>query len=131
MIIAVDFDGTIVEHKYPAMGEPLLFAFETLRELYKQGHKLILWTYRSGDALQEAVDLCRKNGVEFYAVNKNYPDEIFDENIVSRKIYADIYIDDKNFGGFPGWSAIWKQLNKNELLLPEPKKKGLFSFFRK
>ena len=44
--IAVDFDGTIVEHQYPAIGKELLFAFETLRQLQKQGHQLILWTYR-------------------------------------------------------------------------------------
>jgi len=110
MIIAVDFDGTIVEHKHPEIGEELLFAFSTLKELQKQGHQLILWTYRSGEALDKAVEFCRKNGVEFYAVNKNYPEEKLD-NSISRKIYADVYIDDRNVGGFLGWSKIWQILN--------------------
>lgn len=110
LTIAVDFDGTIVEHKYPAIGEEMMFAFSTLKALEKQGHKLILWTYRSGDSLQEAVDYCKKNGIEFYAVNKNYPEEKFDEATISRKIIADVYIDDRNVGGFLGWSKIWEEL---------------------
>ncbi len=112
--IAVDFDGTIVDHEYPDIGKEKLFAFQTLKELNKLGANLILWTFRSGKELDEAVDFCRKNGVEFYAVNKNYPEEIFDES-VSRKIDADIFIDDKNIGGFPGWSEIWQMLNPYEL----------------
>ncbi len=113
MTIAVDFDGTIVEHKYPAIGKAKLFAFETLKELQKQGHKLILWTYRAGKELEEAVNFCKENGLEFYAVNKNYPEEIFEENEISRKIYADVYIDDRNIGGFLEWSKIWEILNGN------------------
>jgi hydroxymethylpyrimidine pyrophosphatase-like HAD family hydrolase len=108
MIIAVDFDGTIVEHKYPAIGKPLLFAFETLRKLQEERHQLILWTYRAGKELDEAVEYCKKNGIEFYAVNKNYPEEIFEENSVSRKIQADFYIDDRNICGLPGWGEIWQ-----------------------
>ena len=113
MKIAVDFDGTLVEHKYPAIGEKKLFAFETLRELQKRGDHLILWTYRSGKELDEAVEFCRKNGIEFYAVNKNYPEEEFIEGEISRKIDADIYIDDRNveFGGNIDWSAICQKLN--------------------
>jgi len=108
--IAVDFDGTIVEHEYPAIGKEKLFAFETLRELQKHGALLILWTFRTGKELDEAIEFCSKKGIEFYAVNKNYPEEKFDHT-VSRKINADVYIDDKNVGGFPGWSSIWQQLS--------------------
>jgi hypothetical protein len=114
MRIAVDFDGTIVEHAYPAIGKEKTFAFYTLKELQKRGFRLILWTYRCGAELDEAVEYCRKNGVEFYAVNKNYPEEEYSD-CVSRKIDADVYIDDKNIGGFPGWSAIWQMLNPDEL----------------
>ena len=112
MKIAVDFDGTLVEHKYPEIGPKKLFAFETLRELQKRGDQLILWTYRSGRTLDEAVEFCRKNGVEFYAVNRNYPEEEFDESQMSRKIDADIYIDDRNveFAGQIDWSEICKKL---------------------
>jgi len=110
MKIAVDFDGTIVDHEYPEIGKPKLFAFETLKALQDKGASLILWTFRTGKELEEAVEFCKKNGIEFYAVNKNYPEEIFDDSI-SRKINADIYIDDRNLGGFPGWSDVWQMLN--------------------
>ncbi|OFX24996.1 MAG: hydrolase [Bacteroidetes bacterium GWA2_31_9b] len=113
MKIAVDFDGTIVDHEYPRIGKIKLFAFETLKALQKRGDSLILWTYRSGKELDEAVEFCRKNGIEFYAVNKNYPEEIFDDTI-SRKIEADIYIDDRNIGGFKDWSEIWQLLNPDQ-----------------
>lgn len=112
--IAVDFDGTIVEHEYPGIGKEKLFAFQTLKELEKMGARLILWTFRTGKELEEAVEFCRKNGIEFYAVNKNYPEEIFTEGI-SRKIDADIYIDDKNLGGFKGWSEVWQTLFPYEI----------------
>jgi hydroxymethylpyrimidine pyrophosphatase-like HAD family hydrolase len=120
--IAVDFDGTIVEHDYPDIGKEKLFAFQTLKELEKMGAYLILWTFRTGKELDAAVEYCRKNGIEFYAVNKNYPEEIFDET-VSRKINADIYIDDKNLGGFPGWSSAWQILTPYELQEKEAEKR--------
>lgn len=109
MKIAVDFDGTIVEAAYPEIGEEKLFAFKTLKELQKQGHQLILWTSRVGKELDEAIEYCRKNGIEFYAINKNYPEEIVDET-TSRKIVTDLYIDDRIVGGFPGWGEIYQML---------------------
>jgi hydroxymethylpyrimidine pyrophosphatase-like HAD family hydrolase len=109
--IAVDFDGTIVEHRYPEIGKEILFAFDTLKALQKQKHLLILWTYRSGKELDEAVEYCRQNGVEFYAVNKSYPEEEFNENFSSRKIEADIFIDDRNIGGMLGWGEIYQMIN--------------------
>ena len=120
--IAVDFDGTIVEHEYPEIGKEKLFAFRTLKELDKMGARIILWTFRNGKELEEAVEFCRKNGVEFYAVNKSYPEEIFDET-VSRKIDADIFIDDKNIGGFQGWSEVWQMLYPFELQQKEAEKR--------
>lgn len=139
MKIAVDFDGTLVEHKYPAIGEKKLFAFETLRELQKRGDTLILWTYRYGRLLDEAVEFCRKNGVEFYAVNRNYPEEEFDELQMSRKIDADVYIDDRNIGvnGDIDWSEICRQLHvgsgdtTNSAYGPEQKKSFLGKIFGK
>ncbi len=109
-VIAIDFDGTIVEHKYPAIGKEMLFAFATIKELQKKGHKLILWTIRTGDMLEEAVEFCRKNGVEFYAVNKNYPEEELTQT-TSRKLNADVFIDDRSLGGFIGWSEVWQMLH--------------------
>jgi hypothetical protein len=136
-VIAVDFDGTIVEHAYPAIGKEMLFAFATLKQLQKKGHKLILWTFRAGPLLNEAVEYCRQNGLEFYAVNKNYPEEVFSESI-SRKVNADIFIDDRNVGGFPGWGEIWQMLHPDggeflhQLVNSEAHmnyKKGQSSFF--
>lgn len=120
--IAVDFDGTIVEHEYPGIGKEKLFAFQTLKELEKLGASLILWTFRTGKELDEAVEYCRKNGIDFYAVNRNYPEEVFDAS-VSRKIDADIFIDDKNVGGFPGWSEIWQMINPYEIQQMEAEKR--------
>ena len=136
MTIAIDFDGTIVEHCYPAIGKPMLFAFETLKELQKRRHNLILWTCRAGKELEEAVEFCKRNGIEFYAVNRNFPEEIFDEQTTSRKINADIFIDDRNVGGFLGWSKIWEILSQQELLDPYQeqvmfKKANQGSFFKR
>ena len=111
MKIAVDFDGTIVEHRYPQIGEEKLFAFETLKQLQKLGHLLILWTFRHGKELDEAIEFCKKRGIEFYAINRSYPEEEFDPETISRKIDVEVFIDDRNVGGFPGWSEIWQILN--------------------
>ena len=75
LLIAVDFDGTIVEDAYPNIGKPQLFAFDTMKRLQNDGHRLILWTYRSGNKLNEAVAFCSKNGIEFYAINNSFPNE--------------------------------------------------------
>jgi len=131
LILAIDFDGTIVDDAYPKVGKPKLFAFETLKQLQKDGHRLILWTYRSDIRLQEAVDFCKENGLEFYAVNKSFPEEQFDYS-KSRKIHADLFIDDRNIGGFRGWGEVYQMLT-NPKYHPhqQQKKKGFFSFFRK
>ncbi len=115
MKIAVDFDGTIVEHAYPEIGKPKLFAFDVLKKLQQQGHQIILWTVREGKLLEEAVEFCRKHGIEFYAVNKNYPEEKFEPGQTARKILADVYIDDRNLGGLPDWGVIWQMLNGEDI----------------
>ncbi len=133
-IIAVDFDGTIVDDKYPEIGKPKIFAFETLRQLQSDGYRLTLWTYRSGKTLDEAVEFCKENGIIFYAINNSYEGEEFDHSKQSRKINADIFVDDRNLGGFPGWSAVY-QIIKNRIELnihdngqeaPKKKKRGFF-----
>lgn len=125
-IIAIDFDGTIVEDAYPNIGNERMFAFETLKRLQSDGHRLILWTYRHGKKLDEAVTFCKENGVEFYAVNKSFPEEQFDGS-VSRKVNADLFIDDRNLGGVLGWGEIY-QLLTNEKPPKQKKKKGFFRF---
>lgn len=120
MIIAVDFDGTIVEHEYPRIGRPIPFAIDTLLRLQKDGHVLLMWSVRDGDLLQEAVDYCAKNGLTFYAANKNYPEE--DPTQASRKLNADIFIDDRNIGGLPDWGVIYNAVKAAE--------RGEYSFDR-
>lgn len=130
LTIAVDFDGTIVENNFPRIGKPILFAFESLKKLQEEGHRLILWTYRHGVRLEEAVDFCKQNGLEFYAINKSYPEEEFD-NSISRKILADIFIDDRNLGGLKGWGEIYQSLtnHKPEVKNTKRKKSGFFGRF--
>lgn len=113
MIIAVDFDGTIVQHKFPKIGKEIPFAIKTLKLLQQKGHKLILWTYRSGKELEEAVKYCEEKGIVFHAVNNDFDGEEFD-NTYSRKIYADIYIDDRNILGIPSWEEIYKLVTERE-----------------
>lgn len=132
LTIAVDFDGTLVENKYPEIGKPLLFAFETLKKLQEEGHLLILWTYRSGQKLDEAVAFCKNKGIQFYAVNKSFPEEEYDPAF-SRKILADFFIDDRNINGLPPWGEIYHQISS---LAPNArgtnkKKKGLLNFLKK
>jgi hypothetical protein len=115
MTIAVDFDGTIVTHKYPAIGEELPFATETLKMLRQDGHRLILWSVREGHLLDEAVEWCRKRGVEFYAVNRDYPEETTDNNPhFSRKLKVDLFIDDRNLGGLPDWGTIYRMIKHRQ-----------------
>ncbi|MFK7783219.1 BT0820 family HAD-type phosphatase [Psychroserpens sp.] len=131
LVIAVDFDGTIVEDAYPKIGKPRIFAFETMKRLQKDGHRLILWTYRSGSKLDDAVQFCQENGITFYAVNQSFPEEQYD-NSVSRKIYADIYIDDRNIGGILGWGEVFQIITNETPEIKEPKrKKGFLGLFSK
>ena len=112
MIIAVDFDGTIVEHRYPSIGKELPFATETLKKLVEEGHRLILWTVREGHLLEDAVNFCRERGLEFYAVNRDYPEEEKGRNNhFSRKLKADLWIDDRNLGGLPDWGTIYEMVH--------------------
>lgn len=127
--IAVDFDGTLVENDYPRIGKPIVFAFDTLIKLQENGFRLILWTYRSGRTLEEAVQFCKDRGVSFYAVNNSFPEEEPDSEI-SRKINADIFIDDRNIGGLMDWGQIYHELIGEETVGLIKKKKGLFSFLR-
>lgn len=112
MIIAVDFDGTIVEHEYPKIGRPIPFAIDTLLKLQQDRHRLLLWTVREGDLLQDAVNYCESKGLKFYAINKNYPEE--EVATASRKLNADLYIDDRNVGGLPDWGVIYHIINGME-----------------
>ena len=138
MTIAVDFDGTIVEHEYPAIGREIPFATETLRMLINDRHQLILWSVREGELLQEAIDWCHERGVDFYAINRDFPEEDVEKNIhFSRKLKVDLFIDDRNVGGLPDWGTIYRMISENKTWrdivrerqpeVPEPPKKKWWS----
>lgn len=108
MNIAVDFDGTIVEHAYPKIGKPIPFAIDVLKKLQQEEHHiLVLWTVREGALLQEAIDYCAERGLKFYAHNANFPGEEFKEGD-ARKLSVDLFIDDRNLGGLPDWGVIYQ-----------------------
>lgn len=123
MIIAVDFDGTIVRDCYPDIGNEIPFATATLRMLAEKGHQLILWTVRTGRALDEAVEWCRQRGVEFYAINQTFPGDDQENNHYTRKVKVDIFIDDRNVGGLPDWGTIYEIITEGrtfeEILLSD------------
>ena len=140
MIIAIDFDGTIVAHCFPEIGAEVPGAFKVMRKMQEKGHKLILYTMRSnkkavksdspditavaGRYLTEAVDYCRAKGIEFWGVNENPSQKHWTS---SPKVYANIYIDDAALGcplrygagrPFVDWERI------ETLVLGEKKKDG-------
>ena len=94
-IIAVDFDGTLCYSNWPELGDPNTALIEYLKRFRAQGHKLILWTCRAGEALDNAVDWCRDLGLVFDAVNDNLPEIVALYGNNSRKITCDYYIDDR------------------------------------
>lgn len=124
-VLLLDFDGTIVEFAFPKIGKPMPEAFEVMKELQEAGWKLILWTCRENNGnriseqyLTEAVDFCRENGIEFDAVNEALPEEDFrPEGCLMRKPHATYVIDDRNLGGFPGWSVVREVILKKKQLI--------------
>ena len=115
MIIAVDFDGTIVENRYPEIGAERPFAIDTLKMLQKDRHRIVLWTCREGELLDAAIEWCRERGLEFYAANRDYPEETTKNNPhFTRKLKADLFIDDRNVGGLPDWGTIYRMVSRGK-----------------
>ena len=95
-IYAVDFDGTLCVSRFPEIGAPNMALINRMIKKRAKGNKVILWTCRVGERLSEAVEWCKKFGLEFDAVNANLPEMIaYWGNSEGRKIFADVYIDDK------------------------------------
>ncbi len=118
-IYAIDFDGTLSEHVYPDIGKEVPFAFDVCKRLQERGDKLILYTMRSGKELDEAVEWCRSQGLEFWGVNENPEQSSW---TASPKVYAHRYIDDAAFGcplicldGYNRPMVDWKEV-ENKLL---------------
>lgn len=102
MVIAVDFDGTLVENGvYPYASKPIIKNIKYIKKMKSEGHKIILWTCREKESLEHAIKFCNDYGIELDAVNENIDVEtkIKTYGYNSRKVYADIYIDDKVMKG--------------------------------
>ena len=123
--IAIDFDGTIVEDRYPDIGPEITFATDTLRMLQQEHHQLILWTVREGEALRRAVEWCHERGIDFWAVNSDYPEEKPSDRHYSR-----------NIGGLLDWGQIYAIISQHKTLsdvllhgtMVEKKKKHWWNF---
>lgn len=94
MIIAVDFDGTCVDHQYPDIGADVPGAVDWLRRLEDAGARLILWTMRSGETLTAALRWFQDRGIGLWGVNRN-PEQDWS---TSPKCYAHRYVDDAAAG---------------------------------
>lgn len=103
MIISVDFDGCVVENHYPAIGPEMPGAISTINQLYLRGHCIIINSCRARDDEEEMKIWLKRHGVMYCHVNENCRERIVKYRTDCRKISADIYIDDKNIGGFAGW----------------------------
>lgn len=119
MIIAVDFDGTLCHSSWPGVEDLDLVGIYTLKEFKANGGRLILWTCRNGQDLQDAIDACAEKGLLFDAINENDPEHIkmweaeHGESQYSSKVYADLYIDDKammTYEGIP-WRRVHQYIN--------------------
>ncbi len=115
MIFAIDFDGTIVEHKYPKIGDIKEFAKETIQALYDKGHKIIIWTCRSSEEdIIPVINFLKTNNIPYNKINENIDGIGF---YPKPKIYADIYIDDRNiFVQSIVWREIYDELRKNRII---------------
>ena len=110
-IIAVDFDGTLCTNNWPDIGEPNKYLLGFLRDCKEEGCKLILWTCRVGERLEEAVEWCKLHDLYFDAVNENLPELIEEFGEDTRKIFANVYIDDRSLN--PDYFDIYWDYNSN------------------
>lgn len=113
-IIAIDFDGTIVEDAFPGIGELKPGAAEVLKRLKAEGYYLILWTCRSGKRLAEAAQFLGEHGIRFDKYNESCPANIeLYSGEDTRKVYADLYIDDRGiYRPMPKWEDLYEMIHE-------------------
>lgn len=108
MIIAVDFDGTLHIGKWPKIGTIAPYAAEVMNKLKKDGHDLIIWTCREGDRQIEMVNWLLEKGIPFDRINDHVPGTWEQYGYKSKKVYAHLYVDDRQVGGLPTWMEIYE-----------------------
>ncbi len=106
MIIAIDFDGTLHTGEWPSIGEPMPYAADTLRRLRDDGHYLIIWSCREGAPQTAMVNWLLENRIPFDRLNDHHPEIAKKYGYAARKVFADLYLDDKQLGGLPDWETI-------------------------
>lgn len=106
MIIAVDFDGVLNATPYPKVGVVVSGAVAGMKELHNAGHTLIIWTCREGQGQTRAINWLLERGIPFDGINCNTRENIKRHSNDSRKVYADLFLDDRQVGGFPGWQKV-------------------------
>ncbi len=113
MIIAVDFDGTLHTGEWPSIGEPMPWAVDTMRRLKADGHYLIIWSCREGREQTAMINWLLAHGFPFDRINDHHPDSIAKYGGDARKVFSDLYIDDKQLGGLPDWAEIYRTINNH------------------
>lgn len=112
MVVAVDFDGTLHQGKWPGIGFPMHGARLAMKDIKDYGCYIVIWTCRQGDALTDAINWLLEEGIPFDRVNENRPEHIEFFKGSSRKVHADLYIDDRQVGGLPPWGDILNEVKK-------------------
>lgn len=109
MILAIDFDGTIVKDNFPAIGPLRTRAKETINQLHGEGYYIIIWTCRTSDRGVLAEQFLIENGIKFDKINESCPANVEKySGLDTRKVYADLYIDDKGLTVIPEWDEIYE-----------------------
>jgi len=109
-VIAIDFDGTIVDSIFPAIIGLKKDSKKVINKLYDDGVQIVIWTCRTGFDLQNAENYLRKNEINFHHINENTPQRIQQYGGDTRKISADLYVDDKAYGCHINWSYIYRHV---------------------
>ena len=116
MIIAIDFDGTIVADQYPEIGQLKPNAKEVISKLKQEGHYIIIWTCRTSHRMHQVHDFLLEQQIPFDRINKSNPDNVAKYGLDTRKVYADVYIDDKSITELPEWDEIYILIQKRKQL---------------
>lgn len=121
IILAIDFDGTIAEHSWPELGAIRPGAAEYINKLYEEGYYIIIWTCREGEHLDWIADYLNNHKINYHLINEHNRDVFNFYKNDTRKIFADIYIDDKQLSGLPAhWSDTYQLIKKHsEDIVPE------------